>query len=735
MVGNGGATGSIAGAVVNDATLAFDRSDTLNFAGAMSGIGALRQAGAGVLVLTGGNTYSGGTTIAAGTLQLGNGGTAGSIAGAVVNNGTLAFNRSDSVTMAGAISGSGALIQAGSGTTILTAANTYGGTTTISAGTLQLATAGSLGAGAVVNNALLSVNRADSVTIANPISGTGRLVQEGSGTTILTAANSFSGGTTVSSGMLVLNRSLASSTTIAASGTLGGNGTIAGTLTINGVIAPGNSIGTMTVNGAYVQNAGSTYRVEINPAGQSDRVVVNGPATLNGGTVQVVTAPGTYGQTTYTILTASGGVTGRFAGLSTDYAFRITSLAYDANAVYLVLGMTVTPFTDGARTPNQRAVGQALDAVRNGATGDFYTVLAALSELSTAQGPAALDAISGQPWADLGTTALATVQGFMATVGRQVALARGVARTAERKSDRVALADACGPGCGGLPVEPAWNAWGSAIGSTGNVAGDGSAAGLTYTLGGFAAGIDRVFGPGLLAGIAVGSTAAGQAVDGFASTASSTGLQASLYASLSAGGFYADALAGYGTSDTQLTRGILVPGLQPRTARGRSGADQWFAQAETGYRVALDHAATTGLAPFLRLQAATVRQYGFSEWGAASLDLAVSSQVTNSLRSLLGAQFDAALDIGAAAPLDVQVRVGWSHEYADTARPLTAALAGAPGTPFTVYGAQPQRDAVGFGLALETKVADNAAAFLRYDGEVGSGFNNHSLNIGLHFRW
>lgn len=57
-----------------------------------------------------------------------------------------------------------------------------------------------------------------------------------------------------------------------------------------------------------------------------------------------------------------------------------------------------------------------------------------------------------------------------------------------------------------------------------------------------------------------------------------------------------------------------------------------------------------GLAPFLRLQAATVRQYRFSEWGAASLDLAVSSRVTNSLRSLLGAQFDAALDIGAAAP-------------------------------------------------------------------------------------
>ena len=89
-------------------------------------------------MLTGDNTYSGGTTIAAGALQLGDGGTSGSIVGDVMNNGALIFDRSDTVTFAGVVSGSGAVSQIGLGATILTADNTYTGGTTIAAGTSAL---------------------------------------------------------------------------------------------------------------------------------------------------------------------------------------------------------------------------------------------------------------------------------------------------------------------------------------------------------------------------------------------------------------------------------------------------------------------------------------------------------------------------------------------------------------------------------------------------------------------
>ncbi len=199
QIGNGGTTGSITGNIVDNAALVFNRSNALTYAGVISGTGSLTKSGAGTLTLTGDSTYTGGTTISAGTLQIGNGGTTGSITGNIVDNAALVFNRSDALTYAGVISGTGSLTQAGTGTTILTGANTYTGGTTISAGTLQIGNGGTTGSvtGNIVDNAALVFNRSDALTYAGVISGTGSLTQAGIGTTILTGANTYTGGTTI----------------------------------------------------------------------------------------------------------------------------------------------------------------------------------------------------------------------------------------------------------------------------------------------------------------------------------------------------------------------------------------------------------------------------------------------------------------------------------------------------------------------------------------------------------
>ena len=170
--------------MVDNDTLAFNRSDNVTFGGVVSGTGALQQIGPGTLILTNTNTYGGGTTINAGTLQIGNGGTTGSIVGNVADNGILAFNRSDTVSFDGAISGTGALTQMGPGTLILTNTNTYGGGTTISAGTLQIGNGGTTGSitGNVTDNGVLAFNRSDTVSFNGAISGTGALTQIGPGT-------------------------------------------------------------------------------------------------------------------------------------------------------------------------------------------------------------------------------------------------------------------------------------------------------------------------------------------------------------------------------------------------------------------------------------------------------------------------------------------------------------------------------------------------------------------------
>jgi fibronectin-binding autotransporter adhesin len=112
--------------------LAFNRSDTVTYAGVNSGGGMVKQIGTGTTILTGTDTHTGGTTITAGTLQVGTGGTSDAITGDVAGGGALVFKRQDSLTYAGAISGTGTLEQTGSGTLVLTGASTLTGATRVS---------------------------------------------------------------------------------------------------------------------------------------------------------------------------------------------------------------------------------------------------------------------------------------------------------------------------------------------------------------------------------------------------------------------------------------------------------------------------------------------------------------------------------------------------------------------------------------------------------------------------
>ncbi|MCZ4740616.1 autotransporter-associated beta strand repeat-containing protein, partial [Legionella pneumophila] len=127
QIGAGGTVGSIAGNILNNAALIFNRSNALTYAGVISGTGTLTKLGAGVLTLTGNHTFSGDTTISAGTLSIGSGGTTGSIVGNIIDNSALIFNRSDNLTYAGVISGSGTLTKQGSGVLSLTGTNLYTG--------------------------------------------------------------------------------------------------------------------------------------------------------------------------------------------------------------------------------------------------------------------------------------------------------------------------------------------------------------------------------------------------------------------------------------------------------------------------------------------------------------------------------------------------------------------------------------------------------------------------------
>ncbi len=188
--------------------------DRAIFGGVISGTGGFVKTGTATQVLSGTNTYSGGTTISQGTLQLGGQGygagaaTVGTIgSGPVLDNAALVFTEPSAVTFSNVISGTGAVTQSGPGPVTLNAANTYSGGTTISAGTLVLgggATVGTVGSGPVLDNAALVFSEPSAVTFSNAISGSGTVTQSGPGTVTVNATNTYSGGTTISAGTLVL---------------------------------------------------------------------------------------------------------------------------------------------------------------------------------------------------------------------------------------------------------------------------------------------------------------------------------------------------------------------------------------------------------------------------------------------------------------------------------------------------------------------------------------------------
>jgi outer membrane autotransporter protein len=740
--------------------------------------GSLIKTGTGTLTLTGANTYTGGTTINAGLINFSalanfgtgmitlNGGGLQWAAGTTTDissrlvlgaAGAIFDTNSNNVTFASPLSGSGGITKAGNGILTLGAANTYSGGTTVTGGLINFTSAGNFGSGQVTLNGgglqwaagntldissklaplgagggILDTN-GNNITFATGLTGSGSLAKQGLGTLNLTGNNTYTGPTAVTAGTLAVNGSLTSNVTVGAAGTLGGNGTITGLVINNGIIAPGNSIGTLNINGSFVQAAGGTYQVEVNNAGQNDRINATGTATIQGGTVQVLAAAGSYANsTTYTIVRATGGVAGTYAGVTSNFAFLTPTLSYDANDVFLTLALpgqnAFTP-TFLALTPNQKAVGTALNQSFANASGDFATVIGALAGLNIAQGPLALDTISGQPYADFGTMNTNNSMMFMNAIGQQMAGFHG----GQPAGQRLALAQACEiEACDAVgPL----SAWVSALGGLGSVLGDGNASTLTYNFGGAAAGLDYRFDPRFLAGIGVGYTHGTQWVNSFVGQGWSDSVSVAAYGSFTQGGFYLDALAGYAYFNNQLQRQILIPGLQQRTATGSTGANQFLGQAEGGYKLAIYAPAAATVTPFGRLQISSVTQNAFSESGAQSLSLNVAQQTTNSLRTTIGADLGSSIGLGNEKKLDLAVRLGWQHEFADTGRPITAAFAGAPGNSFTVFGATPARDAAVVGFQATTNIAAATQVYLRYDGGVGGGTDNHALMAGLRMSW
>jgi len=279
----------------------------------VSGTGSLTQAGTGTTVLTADNTYTGGTTISAGTLQLGSGGATGSITGDIADQGTLILNRANTLMLAGAITGSGSLTQAGSGTSILTGASTYSGNTEIAAGVLAIGDAQHA-------NAALSGGGVVSVAVSAALAGYGSIAGSVTNHGIISVANALPLFNQDNTGSLMINGALNNAGTAQLAGSAVGNVLQVnqyvgqnGVITLNAVLdQTGSPADRLVVNGGTASGT-STLFVN-NKSGTGTLINGNGievVRTLNGATTQTqaFTLGGPVSAGPYAYYLAKGGVT------------------------------------------------------------------------------------------------------------------------------------------------------------------------------------------------------------------------------------------------------------------------------------------------------------------------------------------------------------------------------------------------------------------------------------------
>lgn len=332
-------------------TLTVDYSGTTNVAlnNQINGVGTLIKDGSGTVVMNAfGNSYSGGTLINAGRLGLNFGDSLGTGIVQINSGAELALG---DISFSNNVQGAGQIVKTSGGATTLSGTNTHSGGISILGGSLNVTGSGALGSGAVniAAGAALNYTNTNAVTFANGLSGSGSFNKLGTGQ--LSFANNFAlGSLNLQAGRTRMNVVGTTNVTVGANATLDGTGRIIGNLTNNGTVAPGNSIGTLTVQGNYTHNANSVLEIEFDDAGNIDLLDVTGNATLNGGTLRFVSIGGAEGQGG-TFLRTGGTLTGTFATVETIGAQLPLAVIYQTNSAFMAPSvLTARPSTFNAQS-------------------------------------------------------------------------------------------------------------------------------------------------------------------------------------------------------------------------------------------------------------------------------------------------------------------------------------------------------------------------------------------------
>ena len=688
----------------------------------------------------------------------------------------------DGTPVSGGVSFSRPLIKTGAGTlTLPNAATTYTGGTQFNGGTIaayqdgSFGTSGgwSFGGGTLKYLASFASTRAITLnagggafdtnsfnsTLSGVITGSGALTKNGAGILTLTKDNTYTGETTINAGTLAVNNpnkvtgsgTGTGNVTVAVNGKLMGTGRVAGNVRNFGHGNPGNSVGSLTIGGTYVQENSGGLDIEISST-EHDVLEVQGKVSLNGelSTILLNGYRPNLGSS-FTIVNATG-VTGQFSSLDTAINTAGTQYfkpKYLADSVDIVLERDYAfNLQNRGFSLNQQSVGGMLNSVANtaaGISGDLNTVLNAIDNLaSDSQVAAALDQVA--PRGDMASVVMtqndsriqtANISGRLQDLraGMQGVSLRGLNFTIAQDEElnrhgRPVLLAFNGdtlPEVLRMEGNENWGIFATGNATAGRMKDTSPQSDGTFRNVGVTVGTDYRFNRNLIAGIMAGYNRTRSDLDTIGSTAAISAYTLGAYGTYYRQGFYVDGLVNYGWNNTDKDRRIVYPGVDRNAASDQSG-QTWTFSGGAGYDYQVQDWIFT---PKIIVDYIHLATDDYAESGADSLNLQVNGQNSKVLLGQIGGSVTYVWKTDKATVLPrLWAMYGRELDAPDSIG--TSARLAMGSSSFTVFSIPPDQSFLNLGAGVTATLPKGTSLYLNLAGQVGqSNYYAYNLSVGL----
>ena len=587
----------------------------------------------------------------------------------------------------------------------------------------------------------LLLGQAGDISIINvPFSGNGGLQIVDSSTVVLQGDNTYTGDTIVGSSTLIVNGSITSSAILTDSGVIGGSGVLGNVTLQQATLAPGNSIGTITLNGDLTLNSNSIYEVELNAAGNTDLTIVNGSVALGGATLSILAENGDYQLlTSYLIIDNDGNdaIVNEFGDIDINLLFLspfISTTGGDGNDVELTLLRNDIPFTDAATTPNQIATAATLDVRKTAQNGNLDSLVSSLVTLNSSQATTALDSLSGELHASTNQGIQLGNRSIIQFISNRLRKSHSKFSSSSFSFNSVqpVLLASAGDDINighSNKSNNNYEGWVSGIAGFGDIDSDSNAASIDYEYYGLISGVDFFLNDYLTFGASFSYLDHETTINRRADESKADSYSASIYANWRNERFYLLGLFGFSLDSYESSRRIFL-GSQIQSLDADYDGNQFFGSIESGVQTKFQSIKSE---PYIGLDFLRISRDSFTENGNslarlimedADHDIVISKigiRLSNEFKSK-GMNFIPELDLG------------WRHSLTPTKDKINTRFINTTNF-FTVAGIETSRDSLEISTRINFLTKSNLGGFIGYRGSYSADQRSHAFHGSLHISW